>query len=824
MNFNPYTSDLPIVEVFDDVKSNLQKQNTLVVNAPAGAGKSTLLPLILLNEAWLKGKKIIMLEPRRLAARTIAMRMADLLGEPVGKTVGYRVRFDNKVSAETKLEVVTEGILTRKLQYDNAVEDVGLVIFDEFHERSLFADTALALCREAQQVLRDDLRIMVMSATLNMQELTGMLDAPAVISKGRQYPVHIKYAGETDIMLLAEMTANVVRKALEETSGDILAFLPGEGEIKKCEELLRRGTKGIFVYPLYGMLPHGKQVAAIEPRKDGGRKVVLATSIAETSLTIQGISTVVDSGLGRTLKFDPRTGLSRLETVEITKDAADQRAGRAGRLGPGTCYRMWSNATQQRKQDHRVPEIEEADLAPLMLEMATWGVNNINSLTWLSPPPKAHVNQGNEVLHELEALEDGKITEHGREIHKLACHPRIAHMLIMAEEDENEALATDIAAVLEERDPLPRDAGIDINLRIEALRKQRKGNKLGNKMKRIEKAASQYRKLLNVEVNNGHYDEFETGALLAYAYPERIACSRPGNNAQFQLSNGSLASAGHKDDLAYEEWLAVAHMHVRNHGGKIFLAAPLNPRDLAHRVKEREIIEWDSRNGELKASLDLRIGSIVLQSKPLRNPDPQIIEEALIKAIKKEGDKLLNFDKDVEQWQNRILSLRAWNGEDWPDVSTPNLLKTCKEWLAPYLSSIKNDDGFARLNLLEILQNSLDYSLQQDLDKLAPQKIKVPSGSNIKLKYSPKGDAPILAVRLQECFGLEKTPSVNQGKNHVLMHLLSPGFKPVQVTSDLESFWSNAYFEVRKDMRARYPKHAWPKDPNNEQAVRGIKR
>lgn len=825
--FNPYNTDLPVTDIIDEVKNHLVKHNTLIVNAPPGAGKSTLLPLTLLNEPWLVGKKILMLEPRRLAAKTIAMRMADLWGDKVGETIGYRVRFETRITPTTQIEVVTEGILTRMLQSDNALEGVGLVIFDEFHERSIHADLAMALCREAQQILRPDLRIMIMSATLNMPQLVALLQAPVAISEGRQYPVEVKYVGGQDEFLLPETTARVVINATKNHDGDVLVFLPGEREIRKCAELLKHELLDFAIHPLYGQLPHREQFLAIMPNKFGKRKVVLATSIAETSLTIEGIKIVVDTGFGRMSRFDPKSGLSRLETVQISKDSAAQRAGRAGRLSAGVCYRMWTAATHQRLAEHSVPEILEADLASLVLELYNWGIASINQLTWLTPPPKAAVSQAVDTLTNLNAIENGRITEHGKQIHGLACHPRIAHMLLKAKLDGAVALAADIAAILEERDPLPKEAGIDINLRIEALRRGRLHNSLGNKFTRIEKVAEMYRNMLGIEVDNGPVDVFETGLLLAYAYPERIAFARPGNNAQFQLANGKYATAGHRDDLAHEPWLAVAHIDTRDGLGKIFMASPLNPKDLLPLVKEKQVITWDTRKGGLIATKDLRIGSIVLQSKPLPNPDESHLQQAISNALVIEGEQLLNFDETMQQLQNRILSLRKWNPtEGWPDVSTQTLLITNSEWLMPYLNEVKKPADLKKINLTSALINSLDYNLQLSLNQLAPSKIKVPSGSAIAVEYLPNGETPILSVRLQEVFGLSDTPTINNGKNSVVMHLLSPGFKPVQVTADLRSFWNNIYFEVKKELQRRYPKHAWPDEPYEAKAVAkgGVKR
>lgn len=820
MPFDPFQINLPVTDIIPQVREQLAQQNTLIVNAPPGAGKSTLLPLALLEQEWLQGKKIIMLEPRRLAAKTIAARMASLLDDEIGKTIGYRIRFENRVSAQTKIEVVTEGILTRMLHHDNALEGVGLVIFDEFHERSLHADLAMALCREAQQVLRPDLRIMIMSATLNMPQLTALLNAPVAVSEGKQYPVELIYTNDADETLLPELTARTVMKAVSEHEGDVLVFLPGEGEIRKCEELLKSQAGTFAVHALYGQLPQHEQFLAIMPNKFGKRKIVLATSIAETSLTIEGIRIVVDTGFGRTSRFDSKSGLSRLETIRISKDSADQRAGRAGRLTSGVCYRMWTRATHERLTEHRVPEILEADLTALVLDMAQWGVSDIMQLTWLTPPPKTALTQATETLHQLTALENNRITPHGKQIHKLACHPRIAHMLLMAKEKPMVQLATDIAAILEERDPLPRESGIDLNLRVEALRRSRKNNSSGNKFGRIDKVAASYRKMLDVDADNGPVDPFDTGLLLAYAYPERIAFARPGNNAQFQLANGKYAAAGHKDDLAHEPWLAVANMDLRDGLGKIFMAAPLNPKDLLPMVKEYENIMWDTRKGGLIASKELRIGSIILQSKPLSKPGEEHLAEAISNAIKTEGENLLDFDDTMTQLQNRMMSLRKWNvTEEWPDVSTTILLQSNKEWLGAYFKDVKKPDDLKKINLAEALLYSLDYDKQQLLNLLAPSKIEVPSGSKIPIQYFPNGATPVLSVRLQEVFGLSDTPKLNNGKTQVVMHLLSPGYKPVQVTSDLNSFWNNLYFEVKKELQRRYPKHAWPDDPWTAPAV-----
>jgi ATP-dependent helicase HrpB len=825
LTFDYNSIDLPVKDVIPEILQELNQNSTLIVKAPPGAGKSTLLPLALMNESWLEGKKILMLEPRRLATKTIANRMADLLGEQVGESVGYRIRFETRVSAQTKIEVLTEGILTRMIHDDNALENVGLVIFDEFHERSIHADVAMAICREAQQVLRPDLRILVMSATLELPELSKMLDSKIIESLGRQYPVDVNYVGDSDMRLLPELASRTIKQAIDKHDGDVLVFLPGQGEIKKTEEILKKTLKGVMIHPLYGQLPSNKQFEAIMPNKEGKRKVVLATNIAETSLTIEGVKIVVDSGFERAARFNASSGLSRLETIQISKDSADQRAGRAGRLSAGVCYRMWTIATQSRLDEHGKPEIEQADLTSLVLDMAQWGIVDPAQLSWVTPPPIGNVAKASVLLHELEALEDNRITMHGKQLHRLPTHPRIAHMLIRAKESDQLALATDIAPLLEERDPLPPETGIDINLRIEALRRFRREKAGTNRLTRIEKIAAQYRSMFDLEVDNSSFDDYETGILLANAYPERIACARPGNNAQFQMANGRIAAAGHRDDLAGEAWLAVAHVNDRDRMGKIFMASPLNPTDLLPMVKTKEVIVWNTKKGGLKATEDMRIGNIVLKSTPLPNPDESQLMKAITDAIAKEGKALLNWDEGVEQWQNRVLSLKKWNPQNnWPDVSVTTLLLTNSEWLSPYLNEVKKPEDLKKINLQQILHYSLDLDLQKQLDQLAPAKIEVASGSMLKLQYQASGSDPLLPVRLQECFGMTATPTVNNGKVNVLMHLLSPGFKIVQITSDLKSFWDNAYFDVRKDLRMQYKRHFWPEKPWEEEAIKGSRK
>lgn len=827
--------DFPINEIIPDLKVKLEKEPVIILQAPPGAGKSTILPLKLLNEKWLEGKKIIMLEPRRLATRSVATRMASLLNESIGETIGYRIRFENKVSKNTKIEVVTEGILTRMLQNDNALDNVGLIIFDEFHERSLNADLALALCYQVQQVLRNDLRILIMSATLDGAKLSSLLNnAPILTSEGRQYPVSVQYLNTDEKVYLHLRMANAIKKALRENKGDILAFLPGAGEILRTQQLLEEENSEISVQPLYGDLSQQKQQEAILPNPQGKRKVVLATSIAETSLTIEGITVVIDSGYARSPRFDIQTGLTRLETIKVTKDAADQRAGRAGRLGPGTCYRLWSEGSHIHLIPNRKPEILEADLAPLMLELGQWGIININELMWLTPPPQAAVSQAKELLNQLGALQNNKITARGKEMLQMPTHPRLAHMLIEAKVFQKNkpkenfiALATDISAILEERDPLSKESGADLSLRIELLRKYRAGERVNADRKildRIERLAQSWRKLLKIDVDNSAPNIFNIGKLLATAYPERIA-KRIDKSLRYRLANGRIVKLNETDALAQEEWLAVAHLDAGTNEGKIFLAAAFDSNDLYELAEERQTVSWDKERGMVVGAIEKRVGNLILETKAITKIDDEQRIQVICEMIRENGLKILNWNESQEDFQARVLSLCAWRPNDnWPNISNEHLLKTLEEWLSPYLIKINKLSELQKLDFTQILHSILPWELSQKLDKLAPAKMEVPTGSMIKLTYFNDGSKIEMAVRLQEVFGLFETPTVNEGKNKILLHLLSPGYKPVQITQDLKSFWEKTYFEVRKELLSRYPKHHWPEDPLTAEAMRGPKK
>ncbi len=767
-----------------------------------------------------------MLEPRRLAARSVAMRMASLLKEEAGETVGYRVRFENKISAKTRLEVVTEGILTRMIQTDNVLEEVGLVIFDEFHERSLQADLALVLTHQVQNLVRADLRILIMSATLEGEKISERLgNAPILTSEGRQYAVSmIHVPTEKDDRLSTSVTHTII-KALREQSGDLLVFLPGAGEINRVEQQLTESNVSAIVTPLYGDLPFKKQQEAIMPDAGGARKIVLATSIAETSLTIEGITTVIDSGYARVPRFDPRSGLTRLETIRVTKDAADQRAGRAGRLGPGVCYRLWSAATERMLQPTRQPEILEADLTTLVLELAQWGIYDIEQLNWITMPPSGAIKQAKELLHELDALEENKITARGKEMLKLPTHPRIAHMLLVS---EDKALAVDVASILEERDPLARERGSDLSMRVEVLRKWRAGERVNAErsvLERIERLALSWRKVFKTSVDNTAPIDEEVGRLIMEAYPERIARQVEKQSIRYKLANGRMASLPQHDPLMREEWLAIADLDAGAKEGRIFLAAPVNRDYLLNHAREQEIVKWDTERGMITAQLESRIGNVVIATKILQKISDELRIKILCEAVRDEGLKLLNWTEINAQWQARVLSVRAWRkDEHWPDVSEAPLMSTTEDWLAPFLGSASKRSDLQRLDVQPMLDAILSWEQQQVLDKLAPTKLHVPSGSQIAVQYFQDGAPPVMEVRLQEMFGLPETPVINNGQTKILLHLLSPGYKPVQVTQDLKSFWHTTYHEVRKELRMRYPKHPWPEDPWTAEAVRGVKR
>ena len=796
----------------------------MVVTAPPGAGKSTLLPLSILEGV---GGKVLMLEPRRVAARQIAERMAYMMGEPVGRTVGYRMRFEHCVGASTRIEVMTEGVLVRRLTDDPGLDGVSVVIFDEFHERSLTTDVALALVREAREVLRPDLKLVLMSATIDASSLCRELDLPLVESRGKMFPVDVLRGTDATPENAAETVAKAVREAHRTYEGDILAFLPGEADIRRCAQLLGTSLGSTAVCPLYGMLSVGEQRKAIAPSAPGQRKVVLATPIAETSLTIEGVRVVVDSGLCRKLVYDQQRGLSRLETVRISRDMADQRTGRAGRVAPGVCIRLWNPGIEQQMAPLRVPEILEADLAPTVLDIAAWGESRPERLSWLTPPPAYALARARQLLVSLDAADSGgRITPHGRKLSALPCHPRVAQMLLRAETPALKALAADIAALLEEKDPLAQETvetGID--LRLKALREARRTRREG-RWGRILRIAEQYRRMVRVEPDDGEVDPYEAGALLSAAYPERIAKAWKEGRGRFQLSTGDIAALDPADPWSSSDYLAVGALHDAPGGtGRIFLAAPLSEADLQAVARPRDVVGWDSRQGSVVARRELRIGQILLSSRSISDIPRETVVRILCEAARKEGTSMLDFHDGVQNLQRRVAAVAAWHPElELPDLSTQAVLDRAPAWLPLYIGKATTAAELRRIDLEPVLWGLLSYPQQQAVDRLAPAHITVPTGSRIRVEYRQGADAPVVRVRLQECFGLRDTPRVDDGRRPVLMELLSPGFKPVQLTADLRSFWENTYFEVRKELRRRYPKHAWPDDPLEADPVRGVRK
>ena len=889
-------ASLPASQIAVGVNEALHTNSSLVVTAPPGAGKSTLLPLTILSSLG-EGEKILMLEPRRLAARQIAERMAQMLGEQVGETIGYRVRFESRVSKRTRIEVLTEGILTRMIVDDATLDGVSVVIFDEFHERSINSDLALALTRQAQQIIRPDLKVVIMSATIDTSNICAALQAPLIESEGRMFPVELHYADEdTDPRDIAAAAASTTIEAYKKYEGDILVFLPGQAEIEHCYELLSKSQHftaspsqpintsthqhlttstsqpttttphHLTIHPLYGNLSPEDQRRAIAPSAPGERKIVIATPIAETSITIEGVRVVIDAGLCRQVVFDARTGLSHLETVRISMDMATQRMGRAGRVAEGVCYRLWTKASEHLMAEQRKPEIEEADLAPMLLDTAAFGESDAEALPWLTMPPRAGVFKAKELLTALGAIdENGNITSIGKRMATLPCHPRIARMILaptnltpstpqevhlsplgfcrLPEQEvhqqhlttstshhNNTSLACDIAALLEEKDPLSETGGTDLTLRLSALRAARRKKQLG-RWQRIAKIAAEYRRMAHTDEDNRDPAQTEVGLLVAYAYPERIAHST-NSIGGYRLASGANVQLDAADQQSAHSWLAVASLYsATGTTGRVFLAAPIAPDDLEKEfVKEVDNIAWDTKQGCVVMQREQRIGKLILSQKPIHDADKERLKGIVCEAMKKDGLTMMAWsEKAVEQVQRRVAQVAAWHPEmALPDVSTEHLLSTAADWLPFYLEEggrVKTSvQELRKLNLAEIIWNILPYEAQLEVDRLAPTHIEVPTGSHIRIDYRSGAEAPVLSVRLQECFGMERTPCVDDGRQPLLMELLSPGFKPVQLTQDLASFWQGTYFEVRKELRRRYPKHYWPENPLEAEAVRGVKR
>ena len=819
---------LPIDEILPDLKQALEAQNTALLQAPPGAGKTTRVPLALLDAPWRGDGKILMLEPRRLAARSAARFMAGQLGEKPGQTVGYRTRLDTKVSSATRVEVVTEGILTRLIQNDPLLEGYAAVLFDEFHERSLQADLGLALARESQQALREDLRLLVMSATLDTAPIARVLgEVPVITSEGRAFPVDVYYRPLPRNARLPDQVVAVIHEALHEQTGSLLVFLPGAGEIRRvAQQLAGQLPANIHLAPLYGNLKSEEQDRAIAPAPEGQRKIVLATAIAETSLTIEGIRVVIDAGQQRRAVFDPNSGMTRLVTGRVSKASAEQRKGRAGRIEPGVCYRLWSESEQFGLADYTPPEIQEADLAPLVLELAQWGARSLDQVAWIDAPPLAHWQQAQALLQWLDLLDDdGAITHHGKAARELGLHPRLAHMVLKGRALGLGRLAAELAALLEERDLLGPGAGADLHERIRVLRGGTQPRGLDPaRLKAIRQAV---RRLDRESDDQELPTETDVGRVLAQAYPDRIARRRKGSQPRYQLSNGKGAVLRDEDPLAREEWLVAADLDGRAREATIYLAAAVNLADLevdlAAHIEEREEAVWDDKRGTVVARKVRRLGALVLAEKPLANIDPALIQQGLLDAIRRKGLASLPWTDAARQWQARVQLLAREFPDDWPQVTDGALLDGLESWLAPFLAGMQRWADLAKLDLVQALNTLLDYPQQQKLDELAPKALTIPTGQKVTLDYTAD-NGPVLSAKLQALFGWTDTPRVAGGRVPVVMHLLSPAQRPLAVTADLASFWANAYPEVRKDMRGRYPKHPWPEDPFTAQAQQGTKK
>ena len=829
-------ADFPINAALPALGQALTRRRQVLLEAPPGAGKSTIVPLFLLDSAWLNDQKILMLEPRRIAARAVANRMAALLGEAVGRRVGFRTRLETQVSASTRIEVVTEGILTRMLQEDSGLSGIGCVIFDEFHERSLNADLGLALCIESQQNLREDLRILVMSATLDLKPLVSLLDdAPVVSAGGRSFDVATHYLPRRPEISLELQTAQVVRSALRDHEGDVLCFLPGAAEIRRVQRALQDSglDPAIKILPLYGDLTGAAQDAALIPLSPGERKVVLATSIAETSLTIPGIRVVVDGGMRRHAEFDPVTGMSRLVTGKVSQAAADQRRGRAGRTSHGDCYRLWSEGTHASLSPQTPPEILHADLAPLALELACWGAD-AKTLKWLDPPPAAPLAQARELLRELEAIDAAaRITPHGRMLERLGMHPRLAHMMVKSRDLGGARLACDLAAILSERDilraaPGARDA--DLRLRVAVLRGDGREVPPGVSVDaRAKDQALRSSGNWQRDFARGRRDSADpheaTGILLAWAYPDRIGRAR-GEGGRYLLANGRGARFAEPQALAKSEFIVAAELDGAEREARIFLAAPIAIADLekyfAALIRENADIRWDDKDQSIRARRERRLGALVLDSAEIRDPDPDAMQAAALAGLKQLGVTGLPWTKDLLQWRARVMLMQQYAvpaPTPWPNFSDAAITATLEEWAPPWIDGCTRREHFAKMDLRSALRSQLTHAQGTILEREAPTHFKVPSGSAVPIDYLD-GEIPTLSVRLQELFGLHQTPSVACGRLPLLLKLLSPAGRPVQITRDLLSFWQRGYHEVKKDLKGRYPKHYWPDDPYTAEATR----
>jgi ATP-dependent helicase HrpB len=809
----------PIAPLLPELRASLAAHPRLVLEAPPGAGKTTQVPPALIDAPWLAGRKILMLEPRRIAARAAAGFMARQRGEEVGATVGYRIRFEAKVSAATRIEVVTEGILTRLIQDDPELAEIGAIVFDEFHERHLHGDLGLALALDVQAQLRPDLRLLVMSATLDGARLAAFLDAPRLTAEGRSFPVRIAYPPRQGNETPEAQLKRAVQSALAETDGDVLVFLPGQREIAQAQRLLEGLGDDVPRVPLHGELALEQQGAALAPDPHGRRRIVLATNVAESSVTLPNVRAVVDSGLAREPRFDPNSGFSRLETVTISQASADQRAGRAGRVAPGVAYRLWPQS--QRLEPARRPEITQVELSGLRLELRAWGDAN---LRFPDPPPPGALAQADELLRQLGALDaSGALTAFGRRVLALGAHPRLAAMLAAARDERQRALACDLVALIEARDPLRGEARRrdDLASRWQALAAFRAGRvppeAERGALAALEQAAKQWRRRLRVERAVDAAPPHALGEVLLHAYPDRIARQLAGAPRRYQLSNGRGARLWDDSVLYGEPWLVVSELRLEEGDSIVLRGAPLDPavleRDFPERFVEEDVVGWDGAARGIVAQRVRRFERIVLDSKPLGRPAPALARAALLQGVRALGLEALPWSEGQQQWRARVACARDWLPSlGLPDLSDAALLATLDDWLGPFLDGKTRLAQLSSEELGEALRAPLDHAQRQALERAAPTALRVPSGLERRLEYAP-GSAPVLAVKLQELFGLADTPRVGEGRVPVVLHLLSPAGRPLQVTQDLKGFWERTYPEVKKEMKGRYPKHPWPDDP-----------
>ncbi|WP_281782140.1 ATP-dependent helicase HrpB [Lysobacter auxotrophicus] len=812
----------PIDPLLPQIRASLAEHPRLVLEAPPGAGKTTQVPPALLDAPWLAGRKIVMLEPRRVAARAAAHFMARQRGEDVGGTIGYRIRFENRVSASTRIEVVTEGILTRMLQDDPMLESVGALLFDEFHERHLSADLGLALALDVQAGLREDLRIVVMSATLDGERLATFLDAPRLSSAGRSYPVSITHFASRRDEAPEHQTRRAVEHALAQHPGDVLVFLPGQREISRVESLLAP-SQAADVLTLHGELPMEAQTRVLQPDPDGRRRVVLATNVAESSVTLPGVRVVIDSGLAREPRYDPNSGFARLDVVNIAQASADQRAGRAGRVAEGWAYRLWPES--QRLEPQRRPELAQVELAGLALELAAWGDAD---LRFVDAPPSGALAAARELLHRLGALDGGSITPLGRRMLALGTHPRLAAMLLAPRDPREQALACDLAALIEARDPL-RSRSDSVAERWQALAAFRAGRGAADasrsSLAALDQAAKQWRRRLRLDlVPPTDAPAHQLGDVLLHAFPDRIARQHSGDPYRYQLANGRSVKLYDDSTLYGERWIVVSELRDEARDARVLRAAPLDEARLREDFPQRFVTEdrvvWDANTRGIAAVRETRFDRIVIESKPLAKPDPARYADALVDAVRQLGLRALPWTPAQQQWRARVRCLRAWMPEleGLPDLSDAALLESLDDWLKPALAGKTRLDALDEQAFGEALKSTTQWAMRQKIDALAPTRIQVPSGMERGIEYAYDDEAgapvaPVLAVKLQELFGLADTPRIADGRVPLTLHLLSPGGKPLQITQDLKGFWDRTYPEVKKEMKGRYPKHPWPDDP-----------